>query len=546
MVNIADLIQDRWYGGQLLAFSGLDGQTYYDTGIVATTSFHDPGIDIRLPASIHLNFALKHLQSLMASDYFEITGTDSDDQSQVIRGGFIDAHHLLIVGPLPQQQIELPDSVIYLQTNDRFLIGVKSHWQPNLINTSMDQIRQQRLAWFEHQQKPDESNELRRRTLARALCVMKTQVLSPEGKIRFRWTTPDRWPHRAMWLWDSAFHAIGWRHLDPQLAMEMIHAVLCQQQPDGFIAHMATPKWHSSITQPPVLCLAASMLQGLGADTQWYEQIYPALSAYVKWDWANRDTDGDGLVEWYIEQDDHCRSGESGMDNSTRFDSAAQLGAVDFNSFLALECELLGQMAGKLGYQGDAQRWNEHSQRLSALIREKLYDDQTGFFHDMDTARGQRSHVMASSGFLPLICQAAQAQHINSLLAHLQNPQTFGTLFPVPSIASQNAEHSTDMWRGPTWICINWLIAYGLDRHGYHDHARAIRRRSVEEIELWFDRHGTFFEYYDDRGKLSPFELMRKGKCVSPDHPDPYPHQVIRDYGWTATLYVDMVLSGEI
>lgn len=546
MLDITDLIQDRWHGGQLLAFSGLDGQTCYDTGMVATTSFHDPGIHIKLPAAISLSFAIKHQRSLMTSDYFEITGTDPEGQSQSIRGGFIDAHHLLIVGSLPEQQINSQDSLEFLHRKDRFLIGVKSHWQPGLIDISMDQIRQQRLAWFANQQIPDELDGLRRRTLARALCVMKTQVLSPEGKIRFRWTTPDRWPHRAMWLWDSAFHAVGWRHLDPRLAMDMIQAVLSQQQPDGFVAHMATPNWHSSITQPPVLCLAASMLQDSGADTQFYAQVYPALSAYVKWDLANRDTDGDGLVEWYIEQDDHCRSGESGMDNSARFDSAAQLGAVDFNSFLALECELLGLMADRLGYHEDAQQWNEQCQRLSELIREKLYDDDTGFFYDMDTASGQRSSVMASSGFLPLICQAAQTQHVNSLLTQLQNPKTFGTKFPVPSIASQSTEHSTDMWRGPTWICINWLIAYGLDRHGYHDHARALRRRTVEEIEHWFDRHGTFFEYYDDRGKLSPVELMRKGKCVAPDHPDPYPHQVIRDYGWTATLYVDMVLSGEI
>ena len=93
---------------------------------------------------------------------------------------------------------------------------------------------------------------------------------------------------------------------------------------------------------------------------------------------------------------------------------------------------------------------------------------------------------------------------------------------------------------------MNWLIAYGLDRNGHFEDARDLRRRTVEEIERWFDCHGTFFEYYDERGKLSPLELMRKGERVPPDHPDPFPHQAIRDYGWTTTLYVDMVLSGSI
>lgn len=60
-----------------------------------------------------------------------------------------------------------------------------------------------------------------------------TQVYSPEGRIHHRWTTPDRWPHRQMWLWDSAFHAIDWWHIDLALAQEAILAAFDMQAPDG-------------------------------------------------------------------------------------------------------------------------------------------------------------------------------------------------------------------------------------------------------------------------------------------------------------------------
>ena len=91
------------------------------------------------------------------------------------------------------------------------------------------------------------------------------------------WTTPDRWPHRALWLWDSAFHAVGWRHLDPGLAREMIDAVFDAQQPDGRVPHMSTPESSSAITQPPVLALAAALVDDVDPDPAWVESIRAAL-----------------------------------------------------------------------------------------------------------------------------------------------------------------------------------------------------------------------------------------------------------------------------
>ena len=545
-MNLDYLLNRHWYAGQMLSFSGLDGLTACDTGLVAITAFDTPGLEIKLPIACSLRFALQHIDSAFGSDFFVIHGTDSLGQPCTIRGVFADAHHILIQGPVQFFQADNACSgmnVITCNGNDKTLIGVESYLQPQWLDADFDEIYEARSRWLRNTPVPDFGNELRSRTLARALCVMKSQVMQPEGNITHRWTTPDRWPHRWMWLWDSAFHAIGWRHLDPQLAQEMLQAVLGQQNAEGFIPHMTTPTMQSSITQPPVLAFAASLLREFGATDQWYSQIYPALAGYVRWDLAHRDTDGDGLVEWFIENDPDCRSGESGMDNSTRFDKACKLGAVDFNSFLALECQLLGEMADGLGKNQEAMAWQGESQRLASLIRQRLYDPDTGFFYDSDTTAGKLSPVMASSGFLPLICGAANADQALSLVSHLQNFDTFGTPFPIASIANDLEERSTDMWRGPAWICINWLVAYGLQRYGYHNQASTLRHKTIEEIERWFDQYGVFFEYYDEQGKHSPTRLMRKGKVVAENDPNPHPYQAIRDYGWTATLYVDLVLS---
>jgi hypothetical protein len=47
---------------------------------------------------------------------------------------------------------------------------------------------------------------------AKMYSVMRVNTLSPEGDEPIHWSTPDKTPHQAMWLWDSCFHAIGIVH----------------------------------------------------------------------------------------------------------------------------------------------------------------------------------------------------------------------------------------------------------------------------------------------------------------------------------------------
>ena len=94
------------------------------------------------------------------------------------------------------------------------------------------------------------------------------------------------------------------------------------------------------------------------------------------------------------------------------------------------------------------------------------------------------------------------------------------------------------MWRGPVWVNLNWLIAESFDRYGYRQQASRLRLATRQELERIFERHGTFFEFYDDRKEVDPPSLLRKGVL----DPDSIGHQVLFDYGWTSTLYVDIIL----
>ena len=520
-----------WGPGQILAFSGLDGTTDYNNGLVLRTAFDWNGFEIKLPengGAIKIkNFDKNTDDFTLAGDFFRFGKT---------QGAFIDAWHLLLKGDI---QVKIGKSVKMLCANNQILIGTKDYFRPELLSRKVREVISERNSNLEKLPVPIQLPENTKRTLWKAYSQLRTQFCTPEGIIKKLWTTPDRWPHRRMWLWDSVFHAAGIRHLDIKAARNIISAMLECNREDGFIPLDATPSGTHLLTQPPLLAFGVKLVQDIKPDTKWLKECYPLLKAYIEWDFKNRDSDESGLVEWYIEANENCRSGESGMDNSPRFDAATQLKATDFNAFLSLECEILAEFAEELGIADDAALWKERHDKLNKLINERLWNDKEKFYFDYDIDQNKMSEIMASSGFMPLICGAPLQEQAAELAAHLNNPQTFKTAFPIPSIAVCNEKYySKDMWRGPVWININWLVARGLRRYGFNAEAEQLERRTMLELENMYLKYGVFFEFYDDRCEMDPPQLLRKGKNI----PDTF-YQAFHDFGWTATLYIDFVFK---
>jgi len=529
-----EIAVDLWTGGQLFAFSGIDGATDFENGIVARSSFKGSALEIKIPGELRVEFSKDApLKASFGGDFLIL-----ETASGSTKGAFADARHLIFEGPCEVQAAE--GKFKTLKKGSKTLVGVASHFNPKLVYESVDALVKVRSAWLAKAKLPASLTRSQRESAIKALSQLKTQVCSPEGMMKRRWTTPDRWPHRRMWLWDSVFHAIALRHVDVEMAREAIEAVFDSQKPDGFIPHMSSPTERSEITQPPVLALGVSLVNESKPDKEWLKSLYPKLKAYLEWDMKNRDKDGNGLLEWFIESSPTCRSGESGADNSPRFDKSESLDAVDFNSFLSLECELMASFAKELGLDADAKLWSSEQARLNALIDERLWSDKDSFYMDYDNCAGKRDDILSFAGFLPLICGAPGKEKAAKLAAHLSNPKTFGTPLPIASIAkSCEAQYSKDMWRGPVWTNINWLVARGLKRYGLDAEAKSLTRKTLDAVEAMRAKYGCFFEFYDDRLEVDPPKLLRKGKN---DPNSPY-HQVIHDYGWTATLYLDVVMS---
>lgn len=501
--------------GELFAFSAVDGQTNWEKGLVGRVS--GKALELKLPYDGGALLFDEEPDGIYG-DCFVAGKT---------RAALADACTLLIDGDfLP---IGLPSAYEVAVCGARAVLAPREVFDSKWLDDDFDKVFQARKRWLDGQ------NYGSNPVLRRALSQLKTQLCSPEGIIKRRWTTPDRWPHRRMWLWDSVFHALALRHVDADYAKDSIRAVFDGQLPNGFVPHMASPTDRSNVTQPPVLAYGIAKILEKDDDVSFLAELYPKNKAFLNWCAANRDKDGAGLLEWFIEGDKFCRCGESGMDNSCRFDAAVLFDAPDFNAFYAQECLLMADFAKRLSLTDDAAMWQSRLEKINRLMNERLWDDDAGLYVDYDIATGKRSPILSSAGFLPMLSGAPTADMVARMVTLIRDSQKFGTILPLPSVARDTPDYSCDMWRGPVWTNINMLVAEGLERYGYDDLASEIIAKTQAVIEKYFDQYGTFFEFYDADDVLPPCRLDRKG----PNNIYGVFNQPLRDYGWTATLYID-------
>jgi hypothetical protein len=390
---------------------------------------------------------------------------------------------------------------------------------------------------------PSLTDPNRDRLLKKCFSVMKVNALSAEGPFKQLWSTPDRLPHRDCWLWDSVFHSLAMNHLKPQVAWAYLRSVLDTQQPDGMVPHQTGPNGRSSaITQPPLLAWGVWENYRALRDRETLAYALPRLQRYLTWNAANRDRNGNGLLEWFIEGDARCRSGESGTDNSPRFDAACLLDAVDFSVFQAEDLRYLGLIARELGREGDARAADEQATRVRRAIHALLWDEKAALYADRHFD-GHLSPVQAVTGFLPLLLEDTPPERIRALSRTLRDPQRFASAFPLPSVALNDPQWGTDMWRGPTWINMNYFAALGFRRHGFTEEADLLREATIEHVAKYYAQSGVVFEYYESSDRRPPWECDRKGP-KQPGYDFRKKYDPIRDYHWTAALTACLLMEG--
>lgn len=552
-----------WRGGQIFAFSALEGEAKYSRDLVGLLS--GDKIGIRFFTSVIRELALAGMAGF-APTFEAVTGDmiiirlRSGERMHILyaAAGLVIGNTAENVTPVVMVEgevettrngaIEWHDSrdgeyTAIGRANRRFAFayGKSAAEVTALVEQGLamplEPVVERKLAYYQTYGMP----EGRYAALhAKCLSVMKTQLYSSEGQFSHIWSTPDRLPHKDLWLWDSVFHALGFRHIDGHLAEDLILAVFDTQKEDGFIPHSSSPTASSTITQPPVLAYGAWRVYEKTQSKPFLQAVFAQNKKFLLWCHSHRREGAEELYTWLTDPNINCRCGEFGMDNSPRFDTDHRLEAIDFSCFMANEARYMEKIANVLGMSEEARVFADRFAATKDAINRRLWCEEDELYYDRAIETGTWHKVRSVASFLPLFAGVCDAPRAAALLRHLCNPREFGTPFPIPSISRQDESYGSDMWRGPVWVNYNVMLAEGLWAYGYTEKADAVEEKTIAVMDFWYQKTGTIFEFYDSENERAPYELNRKGPSYEP-YNIRVRYQAIRDYGWSTTLLFDLL-----
>jgi len=386
------------------------------------------------------------------------------------------------------------------------------------IDTVMDAAEQRWHKWFADAPQVEEEY---RAQYYYAWWIMRAGLISTRFYTTREAMTPSMIHYVGVWQWDAFFHALAYRHVEKHLAQDQIRIVLDHQREDGMIPDAIHDEGtvtrlnfpvDADVTKPPLIAWAAYKLYEMDGDREFLDEIYEPVVRWNNWWFEKNDTDGNGLCEYQ-----HPFS--SGLDDSPLWDEGMPVEAPDLNTYLYLQQESLAKIAAVIGKEEDVEMWRRRAETMVQRLRELAWDTDSGFF--WARRNGSRVNVRTPFNLFPLITGQMPSEITDRLVKHLTDERQFWTRYPVATVAMDDPTYTPGkMWRGPTWVNVNYLLIEGLQRSGYADLAHELRRRTLDLI----NSHDDIYEYYDP---------------VSGENPP----TAASMFGWSSAVFIDLAIE---
>jgi glycogen debranching enzyme len=356
---------------------------------------------------------------------------------------------------------------------------------------------------------------------AYAWWVMASNLISPQGSVTYEAMTPSKMNYIGLWLWDSALHALAYRHVDPKLARDQIRAMIAHQLSDGMmpdavydegvVAEIDHPI-RAEVTKPPILAWAALKLHESDPNLDFLREIYVPLVRWNAWWFSMNDDDVDGLAQY-----NHPYS--SGLDDSPLWDDGMPVEPPDLNTYLCVQMGSLALIAEALRMDSEAAMWRRRAEAIVKRMLEDFWDDEAGLFwalHDEEPV-----HVVTPFNLYPLWTGQLPADVCDRLISHLTNPDEFWGEYIIPTVSRSDPHYDpTEMWRGPVWANINYFFVEALQQVGRGSLARDLREKTLELVMS----HPSIYEYYNAETGARPEEAADI-------------------FGWSAAVFIDLAIQ---
>ena len=250
----------------------------------------------------------------------------------------------------------------------------------------------------------------------------------------------------------------------------------------------------TSISNPegiglPLFAWAEFNLYHKAANKRRIKDVMPILQNYMTWV-DNTYKQPNGLYS--------APMSASTMENSPRKNCYY---AVDFNAAMAINCAHMSALGDILNDKDLSFKYKRAYFSLKTRINSLMWNNETGFYHDLDKEEQKLPHKTIA-GFWPLLAEIPNADKADALIAHLSNPQTFGTDHPFPSLSADSPEFSPngEGFNGSVYPALNFMIIKGLEKYQRYDLARECAIRHLyfilEGLQPVDGKKGDIYEAY--------------------------------------------------
>jgi putative isomerase len=327
---------------------------------------------------------------------------------------------------------------------------------------------------------------------------------SKAGQLRYSGLFPSynyKW-FNGFWAWDSWKHAFALNYFDFDLAKDQVRAMFDFQDEQGMIADcvyrdnlIEDNNWRN--TKPPLAAWAVWQIYDKTKDVDFVGEMLPKLEFYHRWWYQYRDHDKNGLCE-YGSTDGSLVAAkwESGMDNAVRFDEAIILRnsdqawslnqeSVDLNSYLFAEKKYLSKLAVAIKDIPRSEKYNEEAAKLRSKINKRFFDENSGWYFDVNIQTNELVKIMGAEGWIPLWAGVATIEQAEKIRETMLDTSKFATYIPFPTLAADHPKFKPDggYWRGPVWLDQVYFAIRGLKNYGYETDALEFTNQVLDRLE---------------------------------------------------------------
>ncbi len=303
--------------------------------------------------------------------------------------------------------------------------------------------------------------------------------------------------------WDTFFMLMFARYANHNFpSIQSLDNFYCRQYENGYICREIVEatgedfvfEGREHTINPPLFSWAEVENYKITGDKSRFAMVLPVLEKYTEWlEKFRRKENTKHNLYWQTGLG-------SGMDNTPRSGS----GWVDMSAQMEMMYHDMAFMCDELKLTEKASSFREKAKSISDRINKFMWNDEDGFYYDVDD-NGNQVKCKTIASFWPMLAGISNQQQAEKMLANLKDTKTFWRTIPFASLAADDKNYKADgsYWLGSVWASTNVMVIKGLDKFAIGENAKYFNEFTATATEKYLEgmfevykRTGTIWENY--------------------------------------------------